>query len=279
MTTIDRAFVRIGAGLVHYRTAAPDDPRAIDGPPVCLAHAGPGSSRGLEDLIATLGKHRRVIAPDMMGNGDSDAPPSSTDLAFYVGCAVEVLDRLDIGQVDFYGAHTGAHIGVELALAYPTRVRRLVLDGLALFSAEERLQMAERYAPPVEADAFGGHLAWAWHFVSGLFVHFPWYLEDPAHRLNAAAVPAPNIRQQLVVELVKALPTYHLAYRAVFAHPTNERLPLVEHPTLLMATETDPLLDHLDPAAALLPRALKRIVTRATRPAEVARFLSEPTED
>jgi pimeloyl-ACP methyl ester carboxylesterase len=272
---IDRAFMRIDAGLIHYRTAAPADPRAIDGPPVYLAHSGPGSSRGLEDLIATLATHRRVIAPDLMGNGDSDPPPGrSVDLDFYVACAVDLLDRLGIDQVDFYGVHTGSHIGCELALAQPGRVRRLVLDGVALFSPDLRQEMIARYAPAIAPDAHGGHLAWAWHFVAGLFVHFPYYHEDPAHRLHGSTVPPPAVRQSLVVDLVKALPTYHLAYRAVFAHETAERLPGITQPTLLMAVDTDPLAVYLDAACALLPHAARRRVTRETRIAEISRFLS-----
>ncbi len=271
---IDRAFVRVEAGLIHYRMAAPADAREIDGPPVYAAHAGPGSSRGLEDVIATLGRHRCVVAPDMMGNGDSDPPPGPTDLDFYVARAIEVLDRLGIEQVDFYGVHTGAHIGCELALQHPGRVRRLILDGIALFPADLRGELLDRYAPAIVADAHGGHLAWAWHFVAGLFVHFPYYREDPVHRLFASAVPPPAIRQALVADLVKALPSYHFAYRAVFAHPTAERLPLIEQPTLLMTVDGDPLAIYLDAASALLPHAMRLVATRETRLVEISRFLS-----
>jgi pimeloyl-ACP methyl ester carboxylesterase len=215
-----------------------------------------------------------VIAPDMMGNGDSDPPPlQTTDLAFYVDCATALLDRLGIAQVDFYGQHTGAHIGCELAIAYPHRVRRLVLDGIALFSAEQQQDFMANYAPAVRPDAFGGHLAWAWQFVAGLFTHFPYYREDPAHRLNASAVPPPAIRQKPVVEMLKALPTYHLAYRAVFAHPTSARLPLVTRPTLLMVVDADPLSVYLDEACRLLPSATRSLATRETRVATAQAYL------
>jgi pimeloyl-ACP methyl ester carboxylesterase len=272
---IDRAFARVPAGLIHYRIASPAVP--TDEPPIYLAHAGPGSSRGLEELIGALGVHRRVIAPDMMGNGDSDPPPlPAPDVPFYVGCAVALLDHLGIEQVDFYGQHSGAVIGCELALAHPARVRRLVLDGMAVYADDLKRDMLEHYAPPVEPDAFGGHLAFAWHFVAGLFTHFPYYREDPDHRLTASAVPPPALRQKIVVELLKSLPTYHLAYRAMIPYPTAERLPLLAHPTLLMAVDADPLSTYLDEACALLPRAQRALATRASR-AEVAKaFLIAP---
>jgi len=269
---IDRAFARVSAGLIHYRTASPATP--TDQPPIYLAHAGPGSSRGLEELIVALGAHRRVIAPDMMGNGDSDPPPMpAPDLSFYVGCAVALLDHLGIEQVDFYGQHSGAVIGCELALAHPARVRRLVLDGMAMYPEDLKQDMLERYAPAVEPDAFGGHLAFAWHFVAGLFTHFPYYREDPAHRLNASAVPPPALRQKIVVELLKSLPTYHLIYRATIPYPAAERLPMLSHATLLMAVDADPLSKYLDEVCALVPRAQRAIATRASRAAVAGAFL------
>jgi len=211
---VDRHFLRLSDDrLLHYRAAG--EVRA-DELPLILAHAGPGSSSGLVPLIKQLAEKRRVIAPDMPGNGDSEplpmAEPHMTD---YVDQMVEMLDRLAIAQVDFCGQHTGAHIGCELALHHPTRVRRLMLDGLALFEPELLARMVADYAPPVVPDEFGGHLAWAWHFVEGLFLHFPYNLRDPAHRLHHSAVPPAAARQALVVDLIKALPSYHLAYQAV----------------------------------------------------------------
>ena len=271
---VERRFVRTASGLVHVRTSG----RAAERErlPLYMAHSGPGSSRGLVPLIAELGKTRPVVAPDMLGNGDSDPPAiADPDISFYVDSAVEVLDALGIARVDFYGDHSGAQIGCELALRHPHRVRRLILDGPALFSASDRALMLERYAPAVIPDDFGGHLMWAWNFVEGLFLHFPYFSRDPAHRLMAAPVPPAPIRQALVVDLLKALPTYHLAYRAMFAHALAERLPLLTQPTLLMAVHGDPLVAYLDEAAALLPTARKELVERSARASTVLHFLDE----
>ncbi|MDT7836961.1 alpha/beta hydrolase [Aquabacterium sp. OR-4] len=270
---IDRQFLRLSdERLLHFRAAG--EPRPGE-PPLILAHAGPGSSLGLVPLIRQLAAARRVIAPDMPGNGDSEPlPMAQPQLADYVDQMVELLDRLGLAQVDFCGQHTGAHIGCELALRHPARVRRLMLDGIALFEPALLAQMVAGYAPPVAPDEFGGHLAWAWHFVDGLYLHFPYHLRDPAHRLHRSAVPPAAVRHALVVDLLKALPSYHLAYQAVYAHPTAERLALLRHPTLLMAADGDPLGVYLDAAAALVPGSRQARMAREGRAAVMLDFVA-----
>ena len=242
--------------------------------PLYMAHAGPGCSRGLEPLIAELGASRRVIAPDMLGNGDSDPPAvAATDLAYYVESVVQILDTLEIPTIDFYGDHTGAQIGVEFAIAHPGRLRRLVLDGVPLFPEALRLDLLANYAHPIVLDEYGGHLAWVWGFVRDLTLHFPYYLTNPVHRLTTSAIPPIEARHDLVVDILKARSSYHLAYRAAFAQPTAERLPLVGAPTLLMAAHADPLAVYLDAAAALLPGSTHVRVAREDKARTLRAFL------
>jgi pimeloyl-ACP methyl ester carboxylesterase len=269
---VDRGFVRIADGLVHYRAAAPDDPDSAM--PLYLAHSGPGSSRGLAPLVAEMGLTRRVFAPDMLGYGDSDPPSTAPgELGFYADCAARVLDALGLDRVDFFGSHTGAQIGCEFAIRHPDRIGRLALDGIPLFPAMMRAELLERYAPPVTPDDFGGHLAWAWNFVRDLTLHFPHYARDPAHRLNHRAVPPAETLHLLVVDLLKALPTYHLSYRAAFAQDVARRLPMIAAPTLLIAIEGDPLASYLEEAASLTPAAETARIPRALLAATLGRFL------
>ncbi len=268
---IDRQFARLDAGLIHYRTAG-----AKDLPPLLMSHAGPGSSAGLVPLIEALSATHRVIAPDMLGNGDSDPPPHGTaEIGFYADCIAQLMDLLGIPHADFYGSHTGAQVGCELAVTRPGRVRRLVLDGAALFPPELRVEFLERYAPPTVPAADGSHMTWIWEFVSGLTEHFPYYRKDEAHRILPEIILSPEDRMGLVVDMVKAWPSWHIAYGAAFRHDMRARLPLVTAPTLVLGLPGDPLAVYAAEVASLLPDARRADITRAELAPTIAAFLAQ----
>jgi pimeloyl-ACP methyl ester carboxylesterase len=261
-TAVDRAFVRIREGQVHYRTAGGGAAR-----PLWMIHASPSSGLNLVPLMRELAVTRRVLAPDTPGNGDS-APlgVEQPEIVDYADAAVRTMDALGLDRVDLYGSHTGAHIAMEIAIARPERVERLVLDGIAMFTAEDKREFVERYAPGVQVDAFGSQLWWAWHFVRDQAWFFPYFRRDGAHN-RGAGQPSPEGLHATTVEVLKAVRTYHLAYRAAFRHPDRERLPLVEVPTLVMADEADPLHAGVHEAASLVRGARRVIVPGEATPA------------
>ncbi|MCU0761138.1 MAG: alpha/beta hydrolase [Steroidobacteraceae bacterium] len=281
LAPLDRAFLRLREGLLHYRSAGfTVGTRARRGAPLPLymVHAGPGSSRGLEGLVRRLGTDRAVIAPDTLGAGDSAAPDVPVpEVAYYAESVVRTLDALGLARVDYYGSHTGAHIGCELALRWPDRVRRMVFDGVPVFPAALRAELLEHYAPPVQPDDAGRQLAWAWQFVRDMSQFFPHYARDAGHRL-ANAVPSADALHRSVVEVLKALPTYHLAYQATFRHDIERRLPLLRLPVLCIGREGDPLASYVERAVALVPGAVPLAVARADGAAGLAgairRFLA-----
>ena len=263
---VERSFLRLKEGLVHYRSAGSSQVRGTM--PLYLAHAGPGSSRAFETMLPQLGQHRFAFAPDMLGNGDSAAPASdSVDMAYYVDCALRVLDALKLETVDFYGSHTGAQIGCQLAVAHPDRVRRLVLDGIPLFPEAFKTQLLAHYAPKITPDDYGGHLVWAWNFIRDQQLYWPHFDRQAANRL-ANAVSSADQLQLGVTDVVKALGTYHIAYRAAFAQDLRPLLPRLRCPVLMMASERDPLNIYLDEASALVPGAQKLRLARTAAPNE-----------
>jgi pimeloyl-ACP methyl ester carboxylesterase len=248
---VDRAFVRIKEGLVHYRHAGES---ATDGPlPLYMMHAGPGSSKGLANLVALLGEARRVIAADTLGFGESEPPePEVPDLVYYADSVVRIWDALGLDKVDVYGSHTGANIGIEIVIAHPDRVRKLVFDGVALFDPVLAADMLANYAPELTPQENGAHFIWAWNFIKDMGVYFPHYRRDAEHYLGKEPSP-PEVLHNSVLEVMKAMSHYHKGYNAVFRHKTHERLPLVSVPTFCMAHKADPLHVSVEEAAALVP--------------------------
>jgi pimeloyl-ACP methyl ester carboxylesterase len=271
---IDRGFVRISEGQVHYRRTCGAQPADAARLLLWMLHASPASSVSLVGLIAGFASGRECIAPDTLGNGDSAAPaPPRPDAAYYADASLRVMSALGVGRVDLYGSHTGAHIAVEMAIRAPGRIRRVILDGIGMFSSAEKAEMLANYAPAIEPDAFGSQFHWAWHFVRDQGWFFPYFKGDAAH-LRGIDAPSPDVLHTITLEVLKVIGTYHLAYRAAFAHDDAGRLPLVGQPTLVVADDSDPLKAGVDRAAALLRDARKRVLatdhSRAAQRAKAA---------
>lgn len=255
--TIDRAFTRIEEGQIHYRKAGTG---AGGKPPVWMMHPSPTSSLSLMGLMQAIGDGVAMIAPDTPGNGDS-APLklASPQIADYAEAHIRAIRSLGLEKVDLYGSHTGAHIAIEIAIQAPTLVRRVVLDGIATFDAEEAAEMISTYAPHITPDRFGLQFPWAWHFVRDQAWFWPWFKQNPENN-RGLAPPAPHALHAAVVEVLKSIETYHLAYRAAFAHNPKPRLPLVAHETLVVGDEADPLAVNTEEVTSLLPKAKSRFV-------------------
>jgi pimeloyl-ACP methyl ester carboxylesterase len=250
-TLVRRGFVEIAEGQVHYRECGSDGDR----PTLVMLHASPGSAKMLEPLARGLAGRRRVIAVDTLGNGDSVAPAiESPPVEYFADAHSRALKALGVEHFDLYGTHTGASIAVELTLNSPGRVGRLILDGMSLYSDEQRAEMLQRYAPPVQLDLSGSQLNYIWHFVRDAFLFWPWYRRDAEHLRNLG-LPAAETLHEKVVEVLKAATTFHLPYNAAIAYDKRKRLPLVQVPTLLTCSRDDMLMEYFAELRGLLPTA------------------------
>lgn len=270
---VRRGFVDVPDGQIHYRESGRDE----GGLPLIMLHSNPGSSAMLLPLLDRFGRHRRVVAPDTLGFGDSTpsrlAEPSIPDYAAATLCA---LDGLGIERFDLYGSHTGANMAVEMAIARPDRVNRMVLDGIALYTAAERADYLENYAPPVLPDAEGRHLLWTWHFVRDQWLFWPWFKRDKAHR-RELDLPDPTYLNAVVLDVLKSLGSFRLGYRASFSYEKETRLPLLRTPTLVASAESDIFFPQLAEVAALVPDAETLVVggeSEVEREEATRRFLA-----
>ena len=262
-----RSYVHTRFGQVHIRTEG----RRSRRPTLLALHPSPGSARPYVHIAARLGSTRRVVAPDMLGNGDSDAPAvhhavvdalspefgdrcgTARTLADYADEAVAVLDALgEVEPVDIWGNHTGALIGMELAIRHPLRVRRLVMDGITIFEPAEKADILAHYLPTFELDDYGAHLLRAWGMRHDMILFWPWYRTNPAGWRPLGAL-APRALHAITMEMLHSGPTFRTAYDAAFRYPTTARLPLLTVPALLTVFAGDPLAAAADEALRLLP--------------------------
>jgi pimeloyl-ACP methyl ester carboxylesterase len=250
--TVRRGFVDVAHGQIHYRAAGTGEGR----PALAMIHQSPGSSKQLEGLMTALARGgRRVVAPDTAGNGDSDALPSPTpSIGDLAQATLSALDALLPGSFDLYGSHTGASVAMEIAIARPDRVRRLVIDGMGLYAVDEQSEIIERYAREIEPDVEATHLMKVWHFCRDQYLFWPYYNRTAAGRLPNG-LPDPDAFHDFVVEVLKAMRTYHRSYRAAFRHPKRDRLPLIRTPTLVVCSPSDMLRQYFSDVVALVPHA------------------------
>ncbi len=251
MTAIRRGFVDLAHGQVHYRVGG-----RAGAPALVMIHPSPGSSKQLEPLIqALVARGHRVLAPDTAGNGDSDAlPMAQPGIPDLAAQALAALDALGLDRFALYGSHTGASIAMEIAIAHPGRVAGLVIDGMGLYSSGLQSEVLDRYAREIAPDAEATHLMKVWHFCRDQFLFWPYYNRTAEGRLPGG-LPDDGALHDFSVEVLKALRTYHLSYRAAFRHPKRDRLPLLRVPVLVCASVSDMLHGYLPDVAALVPGA------------------------
>jgi 3-oxoadipate enol-lactonase len=102
---------------------------AGEGPPVVLIHEGICDSRMWEPQWRSFPRVHRTVRCDLRGFGRTPIPPQAYSNAADVA---ELLDRLELGPAAVVGVSLGGLVALDLALARPELVSRLVLVGAPL---------------------------------------------------------------------------------------------------------------------------------------------------
>ena len=82
-------------------------------------------------VIPQLAKDFQVIAFDNRGVGRSDIPETSYTIRQMAEDTVGLVDYLNIKTTDIMGHSMGGYIAQEIAINYPERVRKLILESTA----------------------------------------------------------------------------------------------------------------------------------------------------
>ncbi len=106
---------------VGYRMAG-------EGPVILLIHGMAGSSRTWLDAMRILARDYTVIAPDLLGHGESAKPMGDYSLGAYASGLRDLLvGALGIESATFVGQSLGGGVVMQLAYQHPELCERLVL--------------------------------------------------------------------------------------------------------------------------------------------------------
>lgn len=128
-----------------------------DGSSLLLLHGAPGSAHTWLRVGSRLTTRFRVIIPDLMGFGASDAPAGGGDLEDQAQAVRQLLSHLRITHLYLGGHDFGGALALTLMRLYPElTLRGLVLASANLFT-DSRLPLALRLAG---APGLGHLVAW-----------------------------------------------------------------------------------------------------------------------
>jgi pimeloyl-ACP methyl ester carboxylesterase len=225
-----------------------------------------------EPQIPALAERYRVIAFDNRGAGRTTQPEAGYTIEDMADDAAGLLAHLGIDSAHIIGTSMGGMIAQHLALRHPQRVRTLTLmvtscGGPRSVGYEELMQRRE------EAKAEGVQALGNWTAEQaleyGLLLFTPEFLTNPGPgflQMTLSAVQYPTQPHSMLAQ-----------GDAIAIHDAYDRLPEIAAPTLVLAGDSDTLIDPENSRilASRIPNAELRIFPglrhafHAERPDEV----------
>jgi pimeloyl-ACP methyl ester carboxylesterase len=100
---------------------------AGSGPPVVLIHGMVNSSKHWEPVALRLAEEYTVIAPDLIGHGDSAAVRGDYSLGAHASSIRDLLAALGVERATIVGHSLGGGIAMQFFYQFPQRTERLAL--------------------------------------------------------------------------------------------------------------------------------------------------------
>ena len=112
--------ITLNGERVAYRIAG-------KGPVLLLVHGMAGSSETWCHVMPALAKRFTVVAPDLLGQGESDKPRGDYSLGAHANLLRDLLDALGHSRATIIGQSLGGGVAMQFAYQFPERCERLVL--------------------------------------------------------------------------------------------------------------------------------------------------------
>lgn len=113
-------YLQLHGDRVAYRDAG-------GGETLLLIHGMAGSSDTWRAVIPQLAKKYRVVAPDLLGHGQSDKPRGDYSLGAFAVWLRDLLDELGITRATIVGQSLGGGVAMQFVYQHPDYCQRLVL--------------------------------------------------------------------------------------------------------------------------------------------------------
>ena len=262
MPTLPRQFdewqIELHGRRVVYRVAG-------SGPPVVLIHGMLNSSSHWRAVALDLAREHTVIAPDLIGHGDSAAPRGDYSLGAHAASIRDLLAAQGIDRASIVGHSLGGGVAMQFFYQFPQRTERLVLVSSGGLGHEVSPMLRTAALPGVSAllsltirRRLLGALSDAGHRLDRREVRLGVYVQALARALRP--LESAEARQAFLQTLRAVIDVHGQRVSA------TDRLYLLESmPTLIVWGERDNTipLSHGRRAHAAIPNSRLRTLPRA----------------
>lgn len=197
-----------------------------DGEPLLLLHGIPTWSFLFHDVIETLAKQYRVIAPDMIGYGYSDRRDHfDRSIEVQADFVERFLEEIDVASAHFVAHDIGGGVAMILADRNPELVRSMVLSNSVAYDSwpvDEMLAMGHPRNAKLSSEEMTGKLVESFQF--GL--SRPERLTDEFKE----GIVAPYQDREGIVSLVRNAASLNTNHTTTL----TDRLGEMQQPTLLL---------------------------------------------
>src|SRR5271169_2094422 len=116
----DEWQIELHGRRVIYRVAG-------SGPPIVLIHGMLNSSSHWRSVALNLAGDHTVIAPDLIGHGDSAAPRGDYSLGAHAASIRDLLAAIGVQRATIVGHSLGGGVAMQFFYQFPQRTERLAL--------------------------------------------------------------------------------------------------------------------------------------------------------
>ncbi|MEA2310960.1 MAG: hypothetical protein QOE28_928 [Solirubrobacteraceae bacterium] len=120
MSTLDRREILLHGHRVHYRAGG-------EGPVLVLIHGITSSSVSWEPVLPLLAERFTVVAPDLLGHGESAKPQGDYSLGAFACLVRDLMVAIGHESATVVGHSLGGGIAMQVAYQFPELVERFVL--------------------------------------------------------------------------------------------------------------------------------------------------------